>query len=126
MAGARATEEPFQACALTFAELLDALPSSLRARDPQLALASAVSTLERLGSEMDEPHDARTLLRTLAQHATPSLELTQQFSEPVINPRPALCDAHSLTCHRSIPGHSIAAVRELKSGPWATAGGRGA
>ena len=41
------------------------------------------------------------------------------------NPRPALCGAHS-QCHRSIPAHSIAAVRERKSSLWATAGGKGA
>ena len=29
-----------------------------------------------------------------------------------------------LKCHRSTPGHAIAAVRELKSSLWATAGGK--
>ena len=33
--------------------------------------------------------------------------------------------ARTLKCHRSIPGHSIAAVREPKSSLWATAGGKG-
>ena len=33
--------------------------------------------------------------------------------------------ARTLKCHRAIPGHAIAAVRELKSSVWATAGGNG-
>ena len=36
-----------------------------------------------------------------------------------------LCGAHA-SFHRPIPGHSIAAVRALKSSLWATAGGKGA
>ena len=40
--------------------------------------------------------------------------------------RVPLFAARTLKCHRSIPGHSIAAVRGLKSSLWATAGGKGA
>ena len=43
------------------------------------------------------------------------------------SPKPASRSyRRALKCHRSIPGHSIAAVGAVKSSLWATAGGKGA
>ena len=47
-------------------------------------------------------------------------------ARPNFQDRPVpLFAARTLKCHRPIPGHAIAAVRELKSSLWATAGGKG-
>ena len=43
---------------------------------------------------------------------TEQVVVEQYAARPEQNPRPALCGAHS-QCHRSIPGHSIAAAIEL-------------
>ena len=56
-----------------------------------------------------------------------SAVLTRRPVQRKRNPRPALCGAHSLMlqCYKSIRVALSLAVRELKSSPWATAGGKG-
>ena len=65
-------------------------------------------------------------LALLARDAARCEHQTFESLQARHNPRPLFAARTLLKCHRSIPGHSIAAVREIKSSLWATAGGKGA
>ena len=84
----------------------------------------------RLQYVSQRPTHLRTHIRSSPIYTQPFPTMLKQIKAPALGMtttnRVLVCSARSLNATGQIPRHSIAAVRALKSGLWATAGGKGA